>query len=767
MPGKQWRYLAGGVGACVCQLALGQAALEEVVVTAQKREQGLLEAPISITAFTAEHLARTGATNLGEFVDTAPNVNFDFTAPVSGASNAAAVFIRGVGQQDFALTTEAGVGTYVDGVYMSRSIGGVIDVLDVERVEVLRGPQGTLFGRNAIGGAISIVTRKPDLEESWGTLGLSVGNLNRRHLDARANLAINDKAAITLGGVLRQRDGYVDRVFGTDPGELMVDSRPNTQGNLRAQGEEDRYALRAALRYLPTDSLTVDLAADYARGRETSAANVLVGITDSLFVGLYNTVQAPSIELPGFSDALYSEDNFVLPGVERTLATGPNRSEYDSVGASLTLDWELGSMGLKSITAYRETEAAFFRDADGSPVVFAHTQNPDYQHDQFSQEFQLTGEVDALVYAAGVYYFHETGSDPLLALFPESFGQVDVRQNDIENTSVAVYGQATYSVTDRLALTAGIRYTEDEKEFKTEQFLVTGLASPVVFGPPPGTAIPLVPLGSTDSQTFEDVSPRISIEYRFGDNLNTYLSYSEGFKSGGFNLRYVLPVPGIVPFAPEEVDTFEAGLKWRSANGRYQVSAAVFTSDYQDIQTTLFDDNAAPITTNAGDADIDGFELEIALLPVDDLLIEWSLGLIDAEYTRIRSPSASITGADQIVTLDSELPNTPEVTSQLSLDYQFTEIFDGPLRLRLDAQYRGDTQNDAQNSPFLFQDSYIIGNASLAWTRSDEQWMARLFINNIGDERVIVSGDSNFALGFHEANINRPREYGLTVERRF
>lgn len=740
--------------------------LEEIVVTAQKRAETLQDAPISVTAFTAATLDRLAVTNIANLLESAPNVTFDFTSPVSGSSNAAAVFIRGVGQQDFALTTEAGVGTYVDGVYMSRSIGGVLDVLNIERIEVLRGPQGTLFGRNTIGGAINIITAKP-ADSLTGDVEVALGQRDRIHVGGNVSIPVTGDVSIGLSGVHRQRDGYVRRVFSADPTTVVVDGRPGLTGNLSTQGEEDRSALRFALAADLSPKFALDLTIDYSTGDETSAANSLRGVTDSIFVGLFNATQAPAITLPGFPDANYSAENFVTGDFDTTFATGPNRSTFDAWGTALTLSWDLESSTLKSITAYRSTDAEFFRDADGSPLVFAQTLNPDYNHDQFSQELQLTGDTGNVQYAVGAYYFDEEGSDPLSALFPESFGDISISRNDVRNESWAIYGQATWNVNDQWALTAGLRYTEDRKQFATDQILTTGFASDVVFGVPPGTPIPIVPPGARSQESFDDLSPRLSVEYAWSETTNVYASYSQGFKSGGFNLRYVLPVPAVITFEPEEVDAFEVGLKWRSSNDRYQLSLAAFHSDYSDIQTTLFDDNAAPITVNAGEAEIDGLELEFAALPVDGFQLNVALGLADASYDSIRSPSAAITGDAQIVTLESELPNTPDVTAQLSAEYALPTPFPGELRARVDARYRGDTFNDAQNSPFLFQDAYTITNLALIWESDANKWQVRAFLNNATDERIIVSGDSNFALGFHEANVNRPREWGIGIKRRF
>jgi len=746
--------------------------LEEIVVSAQKRTEGLQEAPIAITAVTRDAIDRQGLNDLQQVAEVAPNVTFDFTAPISGASNAATIYVRGIGQSDFALTTEAGVGTYIDGVYSSRSLGGVLDVLDIERVEVLRGPQGTLFGRNTIGGAISITTQRPD-QEQGGTVEVSVGDFSRRFLRGSLNLPLSDSTALRVSVSSKDQDGFVNAAIGVDQRDLPPSQRDSSLQGLNNLGNQNRQAARVVLEHEFSPSFIATIATDVSRARENNAADRLVGITDTLADGplafIYNNFQAPSTTLPGFPDSLYSAANFITND-DTTFSTGPNGSNIDSFGTALTLEYDISdNFTIKSISAYRDTDGFFNRDADGSPLRITHTSNFDYQHKQFSQEFQFIGASadNKLRYAAGLYYFDETGSDPLRVEFPEVFGTLFIDTADIDNTSIAAFAQVNYDINDRLQLTVGGRYTRDEKEFLTDQIILTGSASPALFnGAPEGTEIPLIPRNSFIEETFTDFSPRVSLDYQLDSSL-IYGSFSQGFKSGGFNLRYVQPRDAILPFDPEEADSFELGYKWESSDRRLRFNAAAFYTDYTDIQVTVFENLGAPITLNSGDAEIKGLEFELNALLFEGLELNVSTGFLDAEYTEIRSNPANISTPEQAITTDTELPNSPEWQATIGAAYTTYLTNSSSLEFRGDWRLSGDVENDAQNSRFLSQDAYDVLNLSTTYRPPSEAWSLRLFVDNVTDERFIVSGDSNFGIGFHEANFNRPRQWGITFKTSF
>jgi iron complex outermembrane recepter protein len=737
----------------------GHSQIEEVVVTAQKREENLQDTPIAITAFSGENLEGHMITDISKLADFTPNVIFDTTAPISGVSSGAVVFIRGIGQLDFSLTTDPGVGTYIDGVYSSRSVGGVLDVAEIERIEILRGSQGTLFGRNTIGGAISITTKRP-VEEFGGVIEATAGEFDRIDFKGSVDIPVSDKLRSKFAFSSKQRDGFVDRV---SVGDKL--------------GDEERQSLRGSFLFEATDDIELYATVDYAKINEQSAGSVLVGITE--FPGDPVQGLAPSstfaynqIFVPQNPGAVPYDTRFLLGGEnDRTLATGPTGTKLESFGATLTFSWSLPWFEFKSITSYRDTDGEFFRDPDNSSIAITETSNPNYKHEQVSEEIQLLGTLfnDRLQYVLGAYFFEEEGNDDVFvpifgavpAPVPGGFLALPLFINNfaaVDNSSQAFFGQGTFDLTDQIALTFGLRHTKDEKKFNFTQFISLD---------PAGTlfAIPLVGSGGVGSVSddFSELNIRASIEYQFNDDTLYYFTYADGFKSGGFNTRYVVPRSEPLAFSPETIESFEMGVKWQGWDDRIRINAAGFVSEYSNVQIQLFETGGGPLTQNAGVVDIIGVEVEVTLVPIDNLLFNAGFGYIDAEYDVLNLPTTNVA---QGITLDTKLPNTPETTVNISGEYTWPMQW-GNLIARGDYRYTDDIHNDAQNSPFLFQEGYHTFNASLTFTTADDNWDFVVFGTNLTDKRFIMSGDSNYGLGFHEANYNRPREFGVSVRRRF
>ena len=745
--------------------AISHAQIEEIVVTAQKREENLQDTPIAITVFTEESLEGRMINDISKLADFTPNVIFDTTTPISGLSNGAAVFIRGVGQLDFGLTTDPGVGTYIDGVYSSRAVGGVLDVVDIERIEILRGSQGTLFGRNTIGGAINITTKRP-AETFGGMLEATFGEFERTDFKGSVDIPVTEKFLTKFAFSSKNRNGFVDRI---------------TVGD--RLGDEDRQSARGSFLLQATDDIELYATVDYTSIDEQSAGSVMVGITE--FPGAppllapsstwaYNQVFVPSN--PGALP--YTAQEFLLDGNDRTLATGPTGTDLESVGATLTFTWSLPWVEFKSISSYRDTEGEFYRDPDNSSIQITETSNPNYNHEQFSQELQLTGALfnERLQYVLGAYYFEEDGTDdvfvPIYGALPTPAGLIALPLfiNNyvlVDNNSKAVFGQGTFDLTEQIAVTFGLRYTEDEKNFGYRQYISPdpggAIAVLALLGPPvtvPGPAGAIV-LWDEVSDEFTELNFRAGIEYQFNDDTLLYFTYADGYKSGGFNFRYVVPRADPLAFDPETLESYEAGVKWQGLDDRLRINAAGFVSEYGDVQIQLFETGGGPLTQNAGVADIIGVEVEVTAVPHERLLLNAGFGYIDAEYDELNLPTTNVA---QAISLKTKLPNTPETTVNVSAEYTHPLAW-GSLVVRGDYRYTDDLYNDAQNSPFLYQDGYHTFNASL--TFSSGNWDFSVFGTNLTDKRFITSGDSNFGLGFHEANYNRPREFGGLIRYRF
>ena len=732
--------------------------IEEIIVTAQKREESLQDTPVAVTAFTATAIEERGFDDISEIAAFTPNLVFDTTSPISGLSSGAVVFIRGIGNSDFSLTTDPGVGIYVDGVYMSRSAGGVLDVLDIERIEVLRGPQGTLFGRNTMGGAVNITARKPGAEFG-GHVAVTAGNFERRDLRASMDLPITEQLRATFALSEKNRDGYVDRV-------LMGDRL----------GDDNEFAVRGVVLFEPSDALDFQLSVDRTEIDEQSAASVLNGFT-------------PGAGTVGYALATYGDIGKGLADLAQyvtggegdiTYATGASGTELDLDGISFTGTYHGIGWDLKYTFAHRETDGVFHRDPDNSPHAITETLNTAYHHEQATHELQLTGTAfdERLTYVAGLYAFDEEGTDnvyvPVFLPSPDlavGFPAAIHNLADVDNDSQAAYLQLTWDLTDIFSITGGVRHTRDDKAFVYTQYIAADIdGNPLPFFPGAVTEtgefrpglLPIVGNGSGAlDDTFKETTFKFGVDARLFDGTLIYYSFSQGFKSGGFVLRYVEAVPQARTFSPELLDTHEVGLKWQGFDDRVRLNAAAFTSDYQDVQVTFFDSLGGPVTANSGSVDIAGLELELTALVTANLRLDVGYGYLDAGYDEINP----IAGLSLTIDESAKLVNAPEHSFNAGVQYSIL-LQANELALRLDYAYTDDLFNDSQNSPFLYQKAYHTLNASLRFSMGESMDVVA-FVANLTDERYIESGDSNFGLGFHEANFNRPREYGVTIRHRF
>lgn len=739
--------------------------LEEVIVSAQKREESLQDTPIAVTAFSAMALQDKGIGDISEIANFTPNLVFDTTSPISGLSSGAAVFIRGIGNTDFSLTTDPGVGTYVDGVYMSRSVGGVLDVLDIERIEVLRGPQGTLFGRNTIGGAMSITSRKP-AEEFQGSIELTAGNLNRLDFRGSVDIPITDQLRTTFAFSSKHRDGYVDRVLVGDK-----------------LGDEERLSFRASATYELNDQWDFQLSLDHTKINEASSTATGLGFTTAFPDGTPGGAGVLGYGLFTFGNIAAGLNDLqkYISNIEddKTFSTGRSGTKLEINGMSFIANLHFDRIDVKYTASLRTTGGEFFADPDNTPFSITEVYNPDYDHEQTSHELQITGSAfdERVKYAAGVYYFEETGTDnvfvPLFLPAPDLSAGFPAGLNnfaDVDNSSEAGYIQATWDVTDIWSITGGVRHTKDSKRYDYTQYLAADIqGNPLPFFPGavtqtgfrPGLS-PLVGNGTGSvSDSFEETTYKFGVDATLSDGTLLYYSFSQGFKSGGFVLRYVAAVEEPLSFGPENINSHEVGVKWQGFDDRVRINAAAYYSEYDDIQVTFFDALGGPVTANAGAADIQGLEIELTAILTDKLKLEMGYGLTDAEYTSINP----IAGLSSAINLSSKLVNTPKNNFNIGIEFA-TELGSNNLAARLDYSYTDEIYNDSQNSPFLYQDAIDVLNASLRYSIGDSTDLV-LFVENLTDERYITSGNSNYGLGFHSGVVSKPREYGASFRYRF
>ncbi len=697
------------------------AVLEEIIVTARKREESLMDTPIAITAFQDEELRAANISSIDQIANAAPGLIFDDTTSISGSPNSASVFIRGIGQADFTLTSESGVGIYIDDAYLPHSMGNVVDAIGIERVEVLRGPQGTLFGRNTIGGAVRVVSKKPH-DELEGDVEVTLGQYDRIELKGRVNVPLTDNFFTSFSAFSQDWDGFVDR--------------PNQSSG--ASGDRDRSTFVAQARWLPTDDITTDLMLTYQRDRSNPSPNILVfqendGSLRPTFV-LADSGQLPQVH-PCCLDT--SDEQY--------------KNDLDAASAQFTLDWDLtDNLNLRSITYYRDLETNFARDSDHSPLEYtAIVSFIDLK--SWSQEIQLSGTAlsNRLSWIFGGYYFEEDG-------FRDNFvplGFATLFAGGLtETTSAAAFGQGTYDMTERLHLTFGARYSDEEKIFTVTpeyQFINTFFGNPV--------NIRLVPLGDYVSAS-DGVDLYGNIAFDVNDDLMVYASYSEGFKGGGFTER--IP-PGVTEFpkhGPEFATVYEVGVKYTGMQGRLTATAAVFHTDYSAIQINVTE-GPASVTRNAGEANINGFEFDLIVRPIDNFRIAGSISYIDSEYTEL-SPEAMLAG----VTLDHKLPHTPKWQTSLTIDYGIP-VWNGMLTPRVDMSYSDDMENDGLNSIYTHRDAYTLWNATLTYATDDGNWEVAAFMKNVSDDQYYTSGFGT--ADYADVSLNRPREWGFRIRRAF
>jgi iron complex outermembrane recepter protein len=755
-------------------------AVEEITITARKKEEKLQETPVSVTAMTSEKLDAAGITDLAGVQDNAPNLTFDTSAPLTGTSSAASIYMRGIGSSEFALSADPGVGIYVDGVYLARSIGAVIDMVDTERVEVLRGPQGTLFGRNTIGGAVNVISRKPDADFG-GQARVTFGTDNLIRTQGTVNIPISENLLTRLSFMDSNRDGYVN----------------NRAGTFDDTGDENRWSARGALQWTMSDDVSLTLRADRTRERQQPAPNVLVAFSESAtpggtcgpppalvgcsFVGRNNAlanIPAPIFPLlfgplqqPQVFDSRFLNGPFATSGGFTTgtaevnsAASKPLKadSDLDVWGTSATLEWQLTpDVTLRSISAYRNLDHFFALDLDHTDLNILDTVN-DYDEDQTSQEIQLFGSAldKRLDWTLGAYYFDENGDHKdVVEFLGNPLGIAILSGGKFDNRATAAFGQLSYDLTDRLTLTTGVRYSYEKKIFdvQRQQVLRDNTAPPPMALP---VGLPLILNERKATNRDRAVSPHVNLSYTWTDGLMTYASYSEGFKSGGFEQRVFPPRLDRVPrFDSETARVLEVGAKSTLLDGRMTLNGSAFVTKYKDLQISVFD-GIAPVTRNAAKARLAGVEIETQIQPTPELNLQAGLGYIGTRYRDIDSLATGVGKSNDFV-------NTPRWTAGASAAYTFETGSIGSLTPRVGWTYRSDTSNDAFNTPALEEDQQNLYDASLTWEDPSGKWRVILAGKNLTDRTYIVSGAAVPMAGVTEASFARGRTWALTVERNF
>ena len=750
-------------------------------LSARKRAESREEAPISIAVFDATAIENRSMGDLSDLADFTPNFEFATTSSSGGTSNAATVYIRGVGQADTSLWFDPGVGIYLDGVYLARAQGAVLGLVDVESVEVLRGPQGTLFGKGTMGGAISVVTRRPH-RELTGHLELSAGNFDRLDGSARVNGGLSRSFFGSLSMASTHASGFT-RSFAT--GEDYSDDNTDSA--------------RLALRWQASPSVTVDWTGDASRQRERGADTILTGFPNGHgpLLDFYNTALTLTGRQP-------YDERWFTGTLRGSYSTSPGFAQSDIVGTSLDVHGMLSAnLSLRSITSYRQLDLSESKDGDGSPndVVRLSSEADQWQG---SQEIWLSGLAASgrLTWLLGAFYFEEQSRErssapvfgdlfealealpgpvlsppglpsflcgpgpppPGLPCYGGAGNPLNLVWSDLDQVlsrepatrSYSVFSEGTFDLSDRLSATAGLRSTHEEKEFFQEDTSVGAFTNL-----PPQVFI---------KDSWSSVTARFNLAFQATPVTLLYWRASNGFKSGGFsasgagNQAFGASNPyNLSPFDPEKVWSQEAGIKTEVFAHRLHIYASLFWNRHTDLQlnTIFVSDDRIPFTAidNAGKAEVKGFDIGLRARLSRSFRIDAGAGHIEAEYTGL---GESVQGP----TLDGRLPWTPEWNLVVSPEYVVHLQGGGAVVLHADYTYKTKLFNDAANR--VTQDAYGVVNLRASFIVPSGRWEAYAYGTNLRDREYQENGFfSGEVLGPTLAVAGRPREWGIGLKYRF
>jgi iron complex outermembrane receptor protein len=718
----------------------------EVVVTAQFREQSLQQTPLAITAVNSQMLEQRSQTNLYQVAAEAPNVTLKPAGAAFGSAMVA--FIRGVGQTDFNFSQEPGVGIYVDDVYYATLTGSLLDLLDLDRVEVLRGPQGTLAGRNSIGGAIKLYSKKPN-GQGGGFVEGTYGSLNRIDFRGVADFPIiQDKLAVRISGATRHHDGYVTRLDYkcTHPTSTLRTFVVGTGCELGKDGGQAYSAVRIALRYTPTDKFEFNLAADATSDKSEVQANTIVfarpngldldGVPyDSRFVPYGPNSGDPNHPNDPFLSYATFIDPEGGPGEEnwKPVVVAPI-NYYKSWGVSGTIDWNFApNLSLKSITGYRYFVNSFAEDTGSSPIgvqLLLQT----LHHRQVTQELRLNGTVlNTVDFTVGGFYADQNGNEEARVDLPyvgagaipgvKNFAFDFIHGPDTTpSTSKAVFGHVDWHVLPAVELIGGIRYSKDEKTYTFHRHNPDGTLPCAIPNFVPGGCTNWLVAGlDGQSATFsgDRVDYRGNVTFHLNQDLLAYAQISTGYKGGGVNARpffgrgagCAVPECQVVSFNPETLTAYEVGFKSQLFDRRVRFNASAFFNKYNDIILQLSscpanspgpDPAAQPcaLPTNVGSAHVKGFELETEAHPMNGLELDGSLSYLNFKYTKIPNldPATGISTTTG-VSIHGITPYTPKWKWNFGAQYEILMGDAGSLTPRVDVAYQSDTFSTPLNTP--------------------------------------------------------------------
>lgn len=774
---------------------------EEVLVTARKRSESAQSVPIPITALSQEQLQTRNMTEIRDIERLSPNTSIQYSS-VNGT--AAQIFMRGIGQTNWSSTQDPKIGMYVDGVYLSRPQGGLLDFMDIERVEVLRGPQGTLFGRNTTAGLIHIINNKPS-QEFEADVQFGIGNENHQSYGFMVNAPITNSLAARFALYDKKTDGnIINSVTGKD------------------RGNENSLSYRGSLLW-DQDDFSAQFTFDHFEADERAPLGTC------RFTGPDNPFAAQGLPFLATIFGVYGDMKANCEGTTKDVSidnTNNESAKSDVDAYTLRLGYDFESAELTSITSLRKIDnfngSWGWVMGNGPNVNLLEILNNKSENEIFSQELRLTGSTDNLSWVVGAYLFKEESEEsldvPLLrgvtapspADWPFFYAPSPVggtvgdsavgaqlygsryQAYDVVNKNKAVFAEATYTLNDRWDVTLGARYTEDEREFTRIQTLFGGDFDPAYFCPgmptvelAPGVVIPGSDRCSQDV-SYDKITPRAIVNYQLSDDVMFYASYSVGYSSGGFNQDVRMRA-----YEPEVSDNYEFGFKSEFFNSKLRVNASAFINDYQNQQLTVgrvVNGQATADLINAQEAQIKGLELEVLGQLTDALSIAISAGYIEGDYKKFTVDDNAIetnpdTGeiTESIVVRDLSDVEFGNNGDELSFDVSLLHIMDlgnnGDITSSIGYSYKDDQYSTLRNTPSSFEPSYWLLDSRVTWNLPNGKTHISLWGTNLTDEEYVdtqinQSGDlavggTDPSLGMTAVYWGAPQRFGLEVRHTF
>jgi iron complex outermembrane receptor protein len=786
--------------------------LEEVIVTARKRQESLQETPVAVTVFNEAALRDAGVRNLYDLNQVAPNIEVQ---SANGNAPLANIYIRGIGQRNTGANIDSGVGIYIDDVYIGRPDGALLDINDIASVQVLRGPQGTLFGKNTTGGALVFTTNRPQ-EEFEGSVELRVGNYSKFDSSTVLNIPLTDTLLSRVSVTTTSRDGYIDNQF--DGEEYMDEDRINAIGQLR---------------WLVSDTLTLDLNYNYADTDQKARPQKCLPVPGA--VGwqavLFDIISV--IPSTGRTYDDFCQDAADIGDDLDVISDLGGKYKSENQGLSLTVEWEVGDDYLvKSVSAWRSTDAGQDDELDHTALpwlhrtMFVHPSSHNRNTDQYSQELEFSGSAfnDRMQFVTGAYWFSEKTDDDRGSSFIGPFDpgianffmlNTSSTLLEADNEAWAVFSQVEWSWTDNWRTTLGVRYTDEDRELYRERYnpipeTLDKNGGPVnqvfngawavdrnVFEYNPDFSYALA--DTTDESVGDDnTSFMASIQYlidewRWINTGSVYLTYSEGFLSGGLSEA---PTGELETFEPEEVENWELGFKLDMLDRRLRVNGALFYSDYTNRQLTtivvnLQTNSPAGATINAESSTIAGFELETTWLATANLEISFNATFNDGDIDKYEdqqiliadplvAPEIGCTRVDlTIIQVDQclndrsneNLPRLPEETYYLAAQYTWQSEW-GTFMPRIQGSLKKDIDycfdSLSCDTGLWLEDEQFDLSARVTWLSNDGKWVGAIYGNNLTDENYIVGGTALVeSAGVGGYAVAAPRMYGAELKYSF